>query len=346
MGGSWEDQPYQMLQAVARSPWDRSLANGFRCALYPEDSPPDDTYFEALNQLDINFRAVKPISDEVFTTLRNQGDYGDIPLEASLESQDSSSRNWNTEMVTITNADGSRLLLEIILPKNHSESSPALIFFPGIDSVLPGEFNRELYLALFDFIPKSGRALIVPHYRNQWENSDGTAMQRMSSPSGGPVIIREWSQDFGRTLKYLATRNDLRDDPGFVGMSLGAIMGNYLVSFHNDSLSVAVLTSGGFSAPTQPQYVPRITIPTIMVNGDADYIFPVESTQLPMFDMIGTDPEHKKHVILDGGHMPEKSPFAREILAWLDIYQPIIRDTTPHKLISNPTHHHHCGSGY
>jgi hypothetical protein len=323
MGGSWEDEPYLLLQAVARTPWDRSPANGFRCAVYPEDSPPEAIHLAKLNTPKIDFRAIKPISDDVFDTLVRQGDYGDIPLEAAFESSNTDGRTWNTEFVSIAGVDGSRLLLQLFLPKNPAETLPAVVFFPGLDSVMPTELNESLYMSLLDFIPKSGRALIIPHYRGLWENSDGSTMERLSSPAGGPRIIREWTQDFGRALEYVKTRSDIRDDPAFMGLSLGTVIGNFIVPHYNDTLSCAVFSSGGFSTPNQPMYAPRITLPTLMVNGDTDYIFPVEQTQLPLFDMLGTAPEHKKHVVFHGGHMPQTAELARETLECLDRYQPL-----------------------
>ena len=39
-----------------------------------------------------------------------------------------------------------------------------------------------------------------------------------------------------------------------------------------------------------------------MVNGDSDFIYPVESGQKPYFDLLGTPRDQKKHVVLVGGH--------------------------------------------
>ena len=90
-----------------------------------------------------------------------------------------------------------------------------------------------------------------------------------------------------------------------------------------DKLGIFGIIGGGFSSPNQAMYAPRITIPSILINGDADYNFPVEQKQVPMFEMLGTPPEHKYHVILDGGHVPENSKVARATLEFLDKYHPI-----------------------
>lgn len=50
-------------------------------------------------------------------------------------------------------------------------------------------------------------------------------------------------------------------------------------------------------------------------------IFPVESSQLPLFRLLGTPAEHKRHVIFeDAGHVPPRLDVIREILGWLDRY--------------------------
>ena len=63
------------------------------------------------------------------------------------------------------------------------------------------------------------------------------------------------------------------------------------------------------------------TVPTLMVNGKADFQAPVETNIQPMFDMLGTPSEHKRLVLLDGGHVPSSTnDVIRHVLDWLDLY--------------------------
>jgi len=39
-----------------------------------------------------------------------------------------------------------------------------------------------------------------------------------------------------------------------------------------------------------------------MLNGRHDFIYPVETSQLPMFDRLGTAADQKRHVLFDTGH--------------------------------------------
>ena len=59
-----------------------------------------------------------------------------------------------------------------------------------------------------------------------------------------------------------------------------------------------------------------------MLNGRDDFTFPLESSQKPLFQALGTKEPDKKHIVYDGGH---KNPIANpdvlgEILNWLDRY--------------------------
>ncbi len=58
-----------------------------------------------------------------------------------------------------------------------------------------------------------------------------------------------------------------------------------------------------------------------MLNGRYDDTFPLESSQLPLFQLLGTPDENKKHVIYETGHgdLRPKDEI-RETLDWLDKY--------------------------
>ena len=68
-------------------------------------------------------------------------------------------------------------------------------------------------------------------------------------------------------------------------------------------------------------FMPRSTVPVLMLNGRDDFTAPVETMIRPMFAFQGAPPEHKKLVLLDGGHIPDAPiEFVREALDWLDRY--------------------------
>ncbi len=65
-------------------------------------------------------------------------------------------------------------------------------------------------------------------------------------------------------------------------------------------------------------YTPRVDIPVLMLNGRYDHYFPVETSQRPMFEILGTPDEHKRWVVYDGGHFVPQDNLVEEVLTWLD----------------------------
>jgi hypothetical protein len=68
-------------------------------------------------------------------------------------------------------------------------------------------------------------------------------------------------------------------------------------------------------------FVTRVKIPVLMLNPRYDDLFPVESSQLPLFRLLGTPERDKKHVIYESGHgsLPHREE-VRETLDFLDKY--------------------------
>ena len=68
-------------------------------------------------------------------------------------------------------------------------------------------------------------------------------------------------------------------------------------------------------------FAPRVRVPTLMINGRTDFHYPMETSQLPLFRLLGVPPEHKRHAPLQGGHIPDNlHDLLREALDWFDRY--------------------------
>ena len=63
-----------------------------------------------------------------------------------------------------------------------------------------------------------------------------------------------------------------------------------------------------------------MTVPVLMLNGKFDFFYPEATSQLPMFNTLGTRPADKKRVVYDTGHNIPRPALIRESLAWLDKY--------------------------
>ena len=67
-------------------------------------------------------------------------------------------------------------------------------------------------------------------------------------------------------------------------------------------------------------FVPRVTAPVLMINGRHDFLFPLETSQRPLFELLGTPEEHKRHALFESAHYVPPTDRIRETLAWLDKY--------------------------
>lgn len=89
-----------------------------------------------------------------------------------------------------------------------------------------------------------------------------------------------------------------------------------------------MLQDGGFFvAPVLPEmngvnYAPRVRIPVLMINGRYDYFFPLEASQRPLFNLLGTPAADKRHTLLEASHdvSPLRQAVMRETLDWLHKY--------------------------
>ena len=79
---------------------------------------------------------------------------------------------------------------------------------------------------------------------------------------------------------------------------------------------------GYFKIPESSEYpsnfVSRVKIPVLMLNGRYDAIEPLETAQLPMLQLLGTPEGQKRHVVYDSGHGLPRNESIKEILNWLD----------------------------
>jgi alpha-beta hydrolase superfamily lysophospholipase len=98
-----------------------------------------------------------------------------------------------------------------------------------------------------------------------------------------------------------------------------------IISAVEERLAANILLSGGLHGLGRPEaaqinYVPRVKIPTLMLNGEYDTIFPSDTSTIPMFNLLGTPDEHKELKMFKTDHIPPRNEFIKETLAWLDRY--------------------------
>jgi dipeptidyl aminopeptidase/acylaminoacyl peptidase len=61
-------------------------------------------------------------------------------------------------------------------------------------------------------------------------------------------------------------------------------------------------------------------VPVLLINGKDDFAVPPEA-RARFLELLGTPPDRKRAVALDGGHVPsDMRGFYREVLNWFDTH--------------------------
>jgi dienelactone hydrolase len=325
LGGGWNESAYLFTDLDAQPPMDRGPSQGVRLALY--DEPPQAALLEPFGQVRYDFAQVKPVDDATFAFFSGLYAYERADLDARVEAVDDSSTHWRRETISIEPAySGSRLLVHVFLPKNGAPPYQTVVFRPS--SVVNHLTRIEDYMAaLPDWIPRSGRALVVPAL---W----GTLGRQPERPAASPQqyrdrVIRQ-VQDYRRAIDYLETRDDVDlERLAYVGLSAGGEYGAVYLAL-DPRVRAAVLIAAGFHDAHMLEelpevnpwnFAPRVRLPTLMINGENDFTLPVETAQKPLYDLLGTPAEDKRSVLIAGGHVTtDRHALIRESLAWLDRY--------------------------
>lgn len=338
-GGAWGDNIY-MFNDISQAPaMDRSVKNGFRCAFYPDAVKiPKSFFVKIIPDRIIHSPNDKPVSDSVFQIYKERFSYDKTPLNARVESRKERPDGWILERITFDAAYGNeRVIACLFLPKNARPPYQTVIYFPGSASLMmESSMDIENYYEFpifLSFIVKNGRAVLYPIYIGTFErrNDAYTVLVAQGDDSSHLYAqhVNQLGKDFRRSIDYLETRTDIDSKKiAYYGMSWGGQLGSIIPAVE-ERLQAIVLLSGGLDrgqrGPMRPEadplnYVTHIRIPTLMLNGRYDTIFPYETSIKPLFDLLGTPKEDKVLKLYDTDHIPPRNEFVKETLAWLDRY--------------------------
>jgi hypothetical protein len=67
-------------------------------------------------------------------------------------------------------------------------------------------------------------------------------------------------------------------------------------------------------------FITRVKIPTLMLNGKYDMYYDFNSSVKPMFDLLGTPLKDKRLMVYETDHFVPYNDFVKESLGWLDKY--------------------------
>ena len=281
-GGGWDEPVYMFFQADDSPAFKRDAMFGFRCARY--DTPLSEILTGPVSVVRRDRSHEKPVDEQTFRLFEGLLSYDKTDLKAKVDSvQDA--LHWRKENVSFDAAYGhERVIAHLYLPKNAAPPYQLVTYFPASDALIARTPEEAMGL-LSEYIVKSGRALLLPAYA-------GTLERGPSPPLPTPRQRRDRDiqdfKDLGRSLDYLETRGDIDASKlGYYGVSLGATAGPVMVA-PEPRFKVAVFVAGCAPSPRLPEddpwnYLPRVKIPVLMLNGRDDFLCPLEVSQNPFF---------------------------------------------------------------
>jgi dienelactone hydrolase len=326
LGGGWNDPVYAFNDGYTQPALDRSITNGFRCI---KELPGDTAMAQLIKPLSMDFRDYKkekPVDDKTFAIYLQQFLYDQTPLNAKVESK-IEGESWTAEKISLdAGYNNERAQVYLYLPKDAKPPYQTVLFFPGSGDIYATEYDPQSINSRIDFILKSGRAIIRPIYKGTFERHDDLKSDLQEATVSYKDHVIMWRKDIGRAIDYLETRSDIQKDKiAYLGWSWGGFMGGIYPAIEK-RIKVVVLNVGGMEMEKalpeadQINFLPRVTQPVLMLNGKYDMFFPVETSQKPMFNFLGTPKDDKKIIIYESGHLVPRTDFVKETLQWFDKY--------------------------
>jgi dienelactone hydrolase len=327
LGGGWDDPKYMFRDPATLPTFDRSPSNGIRLAVFP-----DTTNLELarapIERAFRDFYAESPASADEYSTYRQWYSYDRSPLNAVVVGADTS-EVWIREQIEIDAADAAeRLTAYVFIPRAVKAPYQTVVFFPGSWGIYAESFDEQPGTDIYGFIPQSGRAFVFPVYKGTFERGSGLSSDVQDETNLYREHVIRWAEDLGRTIDYLEIRPDIDTEQlGYLGYSWGGVVGGIMTAIE-PRFKASVLWAGGLlMQPTQPMvdpfnFLPRVTVPTLMIHGRYDSLLPLETSAQPFFEHLGTTPEDKRlYVVEDASHsLYRRNQVIRETLDWYDRY--------------------------
>jgi len=336
LGGGWGEQTYMFTEEDFRSPWSREATNGLRCMLCPdtEGAVAEVLFSPLLRQVRVrDYSTVKPCSDQEYEAIRQRFDYDRTALNPIVEHIEDSSPFWRHERITFDAAyDDEQMIAHLFLPKGVKPPHQVAVYWPGSGAMGARNFEGSGERKYTEIVVMSGRALMFPIYKGSFERGTGQLPDWEKEPHAVTEWIIKCCKDMQRSVDYLVTRQDIDTDKmAYYGMSAGGIWGPMALAIE-ERFRTGILVVGGFPTEHVPpakkaidplNHAPRVRVPVLMINGKEDYVFPYDTSQLPMFELMHAANENTEHTVYPGGHGLLglfREQIRGDVVAWLDRY--------------------------
>jgi eukaryotic-like serine/threonine-protein kinase len=318
LGGAWGEPGYMFFFANANAAMDRADNQGFRCIKLLSEKVSKAALAEMPLQSPRDYSKAKPVPQAQFDLYKSLYSYDPSPLNSRVVAREEAD-DWVHETIQYDAAYGTeRITAHLYLPRHAKPPYQTVVHFPGLGARYERVFPaKEWTVCGIPQVIRGGRAVLWPIYKGTYE--------RRFPERPGANFDRDYvillAKDLRRSVDYLVQRPDIDRRLAFFGFSWGGNLGSIMLGLEK-RFRAAVISSGGFPLNLpRPEsdrlnFAPHVTIPVLMINGKNDWIFPVELSQRPMYDLLGT--KDKRHLLLDTGHLVPPETVARELHAWLD----------------------------
>jgi dienelactone hydrolase len=311
---------------------DRSPRNGIRLAFYPQpETIPSEAFSRRPLPAVANVYAQEPVPDNIFKVYKELFAYDPMDLNARVEYREKSPGGWIREKISFDAAyGGERVMAYLFLPLNVSSPYQTVIYFPGSASTqMRSSQEMESYYEFpmfLSYLVRNGRAVLYPVYKGTFERGEPAlaAIHAGADSYAYTEFLIQMIKDLRRSIDYLETRPDIDSSKiAYYGMSWGGRLGTIIPAVEK-RLKISILVAGGLGrVVARPEansinYVTRIRIPTLMLNGMYD--ISIDELIRPMYELLGTPKEDKKLILYETDHIPPRAEYIKETLAWLDKY--------------------------
>ena len=333
-GGAWTDAFFHSGWIIPKSPWDRDPTLGFRLV---KTFDTEERLARLKERVEPPFRRdyrdENPASAADVEVYKRFYAYDPIPLNAEVV-RSKHFEHWTRNRVEFDLPYGERGGAILYVPNGFDPPFSPVIYWGGSGILNTRSEEDEWYLHYFDFLVRSGRIVALPIFKGTY---DRDVPESDPSMVKGSIAFRDtrvrWVQELSRTIDYLESRDDIESDSiDYLGHSWGSALAPIVLAVE-DRINAAVLHVGGLwvYGKEEPEaepfnFVNLVHTPTLMLNGRYDIVFPFESSQLPMFALLGTPTEHKRHHVVPASHRVPREVYVREILDWFDRYDGLAFD--------------------
>jgi formylglycine-generating enzyme required for sulfatase activity/tRNA A-37 threonylcarbamoyl transferase component Bud32/dienelactone hydrolase len=323
IGGSWQDPAYVYGEVGALPGTTATETIGFRCARNADSSQGGGDQGAGPITVATVAKVYKPVDDATFRSLLAFYRYDPKPPRPRVTDV-TETPDWRRERIWFDGAGSDSILAYLYLPKSAQPPFQTLVLVPSNATFFAQKVSTAVEVDLAPHI-KAGRAVLAVVFDGMIERQvmPGRITTPPPSVAFRDLMVRH-ATELRMGMDMLATRPEIDTTRlAYFGISWGA--GSRLVFAGIDQrFKAAVLIGAGIDERVQPtlpeaanfNFVPRIRVPKLMVNGRQDEEHPWNTRALPLWNLLR---EPKELKLYDGvGHRPPVEMRAQSINEFLD----------------------------